>query len=122
MCLTPAEENAISRWQDLTGAQYPFDFADELTLKTIARNNPAVTLLHNGTVVGKWGHRQLPKAGVLTAPLEQLSLAHPHEASYRHWLLKMLLWYLLPLLAITFLDRTYASYRWWHDRRMKKEE
>ena len=122
VCLTPAEDATITRWQDLTGAQYPFDFADELTLKTIARNNPAITLLHNGTVVGKWGHRQLPKAEALNAPLHQLSLAHPHEASYRHLLLKLLLWYIVPLLTITFLDRAYASFRWWQRRKDKKEE
>ena len=122
VCLTPAEENAISRWQDLTGAQYTFDFADELTLKTIARSNPALTLIHDGTVVAKWGHRQLPKKEELTAPLHSLPLAHPQLESYRRMLLKLLLWYLVPLLIITFLDRAYASLRWWKDKKNKPEE
>lgn len=119
--LTPSDENAITRWQDLTGAQYTFDFADELTLKTIARSNPALTLLHNGTIVAKWGHRQLPKKEQLTAPLHQLTLAHPQPESYKRMLLQLLLWYLVPLFIITFLDRAYASFRWLQRRKQAAE-
>lgn len=60
LALTPSDEAAIVRWRDLTGAAYNFAFMDELTLKTIARSNPAIVLIHNGTIIGKWGHRQLP--------------------------------------------------------------
>lgn len=120
--LTASDEQAITRWQDLTGAQYSFDFADELTLKTIARSNPALTLIHDGTIVAKWGHRQLPKKEELSAPLHSLQLAHPQPESYRRMLLKLLLWYLVPLLLITFLDRAYASLRWWKNKKSKPEE
>lgn len=120
--LTASDGQAISRWQDLTGAQYAFDFADELTLKTIARSNPALILIHDGTIVGKWSHRQLPKKQQLTAPLHTLQLAHPQPESYRRMLLKLLLWYLVPLLLITFLDRAYASLRWWKNKKSASEE
>ncbi len=119
--LTASDDEAISRWQDLTGAQYSFDFADELTLKTIARSNPAVILLHDGTIMAKWGHRQLPAEKKLTAPLERLQLAHPQYKSYRKMLLRLLLWYLLPLVTITFLDRAYASFRWLRKRKQEAE-
>lgn len=118
-CLTASADSTISRWQDLTGAQYPFEFADELTLKTIARSNPALILLHGGTVVGKWGHRQLPQREQLTAPMHTLPLAHPHEETYRRGLLRLLLWYLVPLVAITLLDRAYASFRWLRRRNLR---
>jgi uncharacterized membrane protein YphA (DoxX/SURF4 family) len=35
--------------------------ADEITLKTIVRSNPGFLLLHRGTVLGKWSHRDLPE-------------------------------------------------------------
>ncbi len=119
-CLTASDETAIHRWQDLTGAEYAFDFVDELTLKTMARNNPAVLLLHDGTIVAKWSHHLLPTKEELNAPLHALPLAHPQPASHQRLLLNLLLWYLLPLLAITFLDRSVASVRWWR-RRHKKQ-
>ena len=112
-CLTASSEAGIRRWQDLTGAEYPFAFVDELTLKTMARSNPAVLLIHDGTIVAKWGHRMLPRAEQLTGPLHTLELAKPQPASYRRMLLRLALWYLLPLVILTFLDRVVASLRWW---------
>ena len=117
--LTASADSVINRWQDLTGAQYSFDFADELTLKTMARSNPALVLLHNGKIVGKWGHRQLPQATELTAPLDELPIGHPHFATYKQKILSLLLWYLIPLISITFLDRAYASFKWF--RRKKSD-
>lgn len=116
-CLTASDENGIRRWQDLTGAEYDFAFVDELTLKTMARNNPALLLLHNGTIVGKWSHRLLPGTDELTGPLHTLKLAKPQPASYRRMLLQLLLWYIVPLLILTLLDRLVASIRWWRKKK-----
>ncbi len=102
--LTASAPQAIDRWQDLTGAEYEFTFMDELTLKTIARRNPAVVLLHNGTIVGKWGHRDLPEITQPDTPLERLSWGHIQPASYQAMLLKLLLWYLVPLFLLTLGD------------------
>lgn len=102
--LTASSPQAIDRWQDLTGAEYKFTFMDELTLKTIARRNPAVVLLHNGTIIGKWGHRDLPEITQPDTPLERLSLGHIQPASYQAMLLKLLLWYLVPLFLLTLGD------------------
>lgn len=82
LCLTASGDSAIHRWQDLTGAEYPFAFTDELTLKTIARSNPALVLLHNGTIVGKWSNHTMPEETMLTGPLYTLPFARP---SYRWW-------------------------------------
>ena len=113
LCLTASGDNAIARWQDLTGAEYPFAFMDELTLKTIARSNPALLLLHDGTIVGKWSHHHIPDQHQLSAPLHALPLAHPQPESYRRMLLRLLLWYLVPLALLTFIDRFVVSLRWW---------
>lgn len=104
MGLTASSPQAIDRWQDLTGAEYEFTFMDELTLKTIARRNPAVVLLHNGTIIGKWGHRDLPEITQPDTPLERLSWGHIQPASYQAMLLKLLLWYLVPLFLLTLGD------------------
>ena len=111
-CLTASGETGIRRWQDLTGAEYAFAFVDELTLKTMARSNPAVLLLHDGTIVAKWGNRMLPHIEELTGPLDTLELAKPQPASYRRMLLRLLLWYILPLFILTILDRIIASLQW----------
>ena len=67
LALTADGEKMVKRWCDLTGAEYDFAFMDELTLKTIARSNPALVLLHRGTIIGKWSHRQLPSEQQLEA-------------------------------------------------------
>ncbi len=62
LALTSSGEDAVKRWQDLTGAEYDFAFMDELTLKTIARSNPALVVLHAGTIIQKWSSYRLPSA------------------------------------------------------------
>ena len=119
LALTASDASAIARWRDLTGAEYPFAFTDELTLKTMVRSNPGLLLLHAGTIVGKWPSTALPRIETLTAPLHALSLAHPQPANHRHMLLRLLLWYLVPLLTLTLLDRAYAAMKWWLQRRKK---
>lgn len=121
-CLTASGEEGINRWQDLTGAEYPFAFVDELTLKTMARNNPALLLLHDGKIVGKWSYHLLPEAEELTGPLHTLELAKPQPTLYRKMLLRLLLWYLIPLFIFTFLDRIIACFRWVHQKKKAENE
>lgn len=111
VCLTSSDANAIRRWSELTGAEYPFAFMDELTLKTIARSNPALVLLHNTTIVGKWSDDMLPSEQAYAEPLDTSPLSHPQEDSYRHMLLTLLLLYLVPLLLLTAIDRIVALIR-----------
>lgn len=115
-CLTSSDAEAIRRWQDLTGAEYPFAFVDELTLKTMARSNPALILLHNATIVAKMGHRQLPIIPTLYGPLEAQPWASPQPTSHRRMLAGLALWYLLPLALLTLLDRLVVSIKWWRRR------
>ncbi len=116
LALTASAPEAILRWQDLTGAEYPFAFSDELTLKTIARRNPALVLIHDGTIVAKWPARFIPDDTQLTAPLHGLSLARPQPESHRRAILNLALWYILPLLLLTLVDRFIFSLRWWRRR------
>lgn len=59
-CLTSSGDEAIANWQELTGAEYPFCYADAVVLKTMIRSNPGLMLLHDGKVVGKWPSTALP--------------------------------------------------------------
>ena len=56
--LTASGEEAISKWQDETGAEYPFCQMDEITLKTMIRQSPGIILLKDGIVEGKYPARE----------------------------------------------------------------
>ncbi len=119
-CLTASGKQSIGRWCELTGAEYPFCFTDRITLKTIIRSNPGLLLLKNGTVVGKWSHNDLPVIDPDDAikPLEQLAIGHISTDSVPEKILRLLLWFVLPLLLLTIADRTWAWTKWL--RRKKK--
>ena len=108
-CLTASDVQGRQQWRDMTGAEYPFCFTDETTLKTVIRSNPGLVLLKNGTVIGKWSHNRLPQIAPeeTTKPLEQLAIGQMPEDSVPGKILKLLLWFALPLLLLTLADRTW---------------
>ena len=112
VCLTASDAASVQRWCELTGADYAFAFMDELTLKTIARSNPALVLMHGSKIVGKWSNATMPKEEVWSGPLQSLPQANPQIESYRRMLVTLLLLYLLPLLLLTAIDRTVTFVRW----------
>lgn len=50
---------------------YGYYSCDEKVLKTMARNNPCIILLKNGTVVDKWSYNNLPDADKIIELLNQ---------------------------------------------------
>lgn len=111
-CLTSSGSDAIQRWCDLTGAEYPFCHTDGVTLKTIIRSNPGLLLLHDGKVVRKWSHNYLPDASMLTDRLEKLEIGSMPSDSVARKLFRIFIWFALPLLVLTFADRLWAWTRW----------
>ncbi len=103
-CLTSSPDEAIEHWKDQTGAEYPFCLTDGITLKTIIRSNPGLVLLKDGTIYGKWSYNNLPDEFVLNAPLEQLELGQLKTSDHRYTTLRVVLWFILPLLVFTGLD------------------
>jgi len=108
-CLTSSSDSIIQRWCDVTGAEYEFFHADDVVLKTMVRSNPGLMLMQDGIVINKWPSSNLPKEEELTGPLEELTLAHPEQSSYIRHLLRLLLWYLIPLLLWTLADRVWVA-------------
>ncbi|MBP5340675.1 MAG: DoxX family protein [Prevotella sp.] len=113
-CLTASTESSIGHWREITGAEYPFCHTDEITLKTVIRSNPGLLLLHNGTVIGKWSHNRLPVIDEeqWALPLEKLTIGQMPQDSTPGKILKLLLWFVLPLVILTVADRLWMWTRW----------
>ena len=113
-CLTASTDKAINRWQEMTGADYPFCSTDEITLKTIIRSNPGLVLLKQGTVLHKWSHNNLPviKEEQYAKPLEQLVHGQVQTDSVPGKIAKILMWFVLPLVLLTLADRLWAWTKW----------
>ena len=113
-CLTASGKQAIDHWSETTGAEYPFCFTDGTTLKTIIRSNPGLVLIKDGTVIGKWSHNDLPQISQQEAvlPLDQLEIGKMPEDSVPGKVIRLLLWFVLPLMLLTIADRTWAWSKW----------
>ena len=113
-CLTASPDRAIESWCDRTGAEYPFCHTDETTLKTVIRSNPGLLLIKDGTVIGKWSHNSLPVIAdsQWQQPLEKQDIGHLPDDPAPAKVLRLLLWFALPLLLLTIADRLWAWSRW----------
>ena len=111
-CLTASQDKAIQHWSDITGAEYPFCMTDETTLKTVIRSNPGLLLIKDGTIIQKWSHNYLPPEDGLKAPLEQLAIGQMPRNSVPSRILKIFLWFILPLLLLTMADRLWMWTKW----------
>lgn len=109
ICLTASTKDAIDYWTDITGAEYPFANTDETTLKTIIRSSPGLLLLKNGKILQKWSHNILPKLDEKSPVLESTEYGKENKDFSSNVLSKILLWYVLPLIVLTFFDRITAA-------------
>lgn len=110
--LTASTEKGISRWRDLTGAEYKFFLTDETTLKTVIRSNPGLLLLKDGTIIGKWSHNDLPQLDYNSPGLEKTAYGHAPEHSVGRKVSSIILWYILPLVLLTLADRLWNFTKW----------
>ena len=106
-CLTASSQRGITRWQDITGAEYPFCQTDETTLKTVIRSNPGLLLLKNGVIIRKWSHNALPTAEEMNGNLEKLEIGDLPSDNVASKILWILTWFVLPLVLLTVADRWY---------------
>ena len=120
-CLTASTGRAITRWQETTGAEYPFCNTDDITLKTVIRSNPGLLLLKDGIVIRKWSHNALPPEEALSKPLEDSELGKQPSDSTTSKILWILTWFVLPLVLLTLADRLWAWTRWIRKKKRKSE-
>ena len=121
LALTASDTEAILRWQDLTGAEYSFEFMDELVLKTIARTNPAMVLLHDGRIVGKWPADEMTSDVLNQASMDEMLSEAEEPYSPFGDLCGLLLLYALPLVPLTLADRiVFALKKWIRSHRRTK--
>ncbi len=105
-CVTSSSPEAIETWMEDTGAEYPFYFMDKTAIRTIARGNPAVLLLKEGTILRKEAPSELPDETELTLPLDQLKYGEQqkYNPTQRKWVMASL--YIVPMLLLLLVERT----------------
>ena len=111
-CLTASAEEGIQKWQDITGAEYPFCTTDETTLKTIIRSNPGLLLIKDGMVIQKWSHNELPQENELNGPLYRNKIGEMPTDSIPGKIFRIIILFVLPLIILTIADRTWAWTKW----------
>ena len=110
-CLTSSSDEDIMKWQENTGAEYPFCLMDNITLKTMIRSNPGLILLKEGKVIRKWSVNNIPDEYELTAPLGQLSIGYMDTHSLLYKFLLVMAWFVFPLFFVCVLDLLWERYK-----------
>ena len=100
-CLTASPLKDIRKWCYYNDAEYPFLIADHTLLKTMVRSNPGVMLLRDGVIRNKWSANNLPEVEDASVDEKELEATAGNNGKI---LLKILLWYLLPMLLIIMLS------------------
>ena len=110
-CLTASNKKGISRWQDITGAEYPFCQTDETTLKTMIRSNPGMLLLKDGMIIQKWSHNTLPSEEQMSQKLEKSEIGHLPSDNVASKILRILTWFMLPLVLLAIGDTLWHKWK-----------
>ena len=106
VALTPAPAQEIEQWKDISMASYPIYYMDDSELKMIARGNPAVVYLEDGTI--KW-KRTLASLENVEQPVELNRLSDDYDAD--GIMTRLMAAFLLALLAILILNRSHLVLR-----------
>ena len=118
-CLTSASDEDILKWQEDTGAEYPFCLMDNITLKTMVRSNPGLILLKKGVVIHKWNVVDFPDEYQLSRSLEELPLGEINQKTFANRLFGVFVWFAFPLFLMCMSDLAWERYR--KGRNLKKE-
>ena len=110
-CLTSSSDEDIFKWQEDTGAEYPFCLMDNTTLRTMVRSNPGLILLKKGEVVRKWSVVDIPNEYELPGPLEQLPVGEIGRETLAYRLLGVFVWFAFPLFLMCMVDLAWKRYR-----------
>ena len=118
-CLTSSSDEDILKWQEDTGAEYPFCLMDNITLKTMVRSNPGLILLKKGVVIHKWNVVDFPDEYQLSRSLEELPLGKINQKTFANRLFGVFVWFAFPLFLMCMSDLAWERYR--RGQNLKKE-
>ena len=118
-CLTSSSDEDILKWQEDTGAEYPFCLMDNITLKTMVRSNPGLILLKKGVVIHKWNVVDFPDEYQLSRSLEELPLGEINQKTFANRLFGVFVWFAFPLFLMCMSDLAWERYR--RGQNLKKE-
>ncbi|MBQ7156589.1 MAG: DoxX family protein [Bacteroidaceae bacterium] len=122
-CLTASEDTLSQQyWNEHTGAEYPFYFADERELKTMVRATPGLILLHDGKIIQKWSNHALPDEYTLTDSLENLPIGKITEDSNNKKIGNIIMMFIIPLLLLTIIDRLLTGWKFYRKMKQKTTE
>ena len=93
--LTASNTDDVQNYTQAHGVNYEFCSTDEIQLKTMIRSNPGLVLLRKGTVIDKWGHRDLPEVEDLQdKDLTSYCLSEQQNITDRYVVYSLILLYL----------------------------
>lgn len=118
--LTSSSDEDIRLWQENTGAEYTFALMDNIVLKTMIRSNPGLILLKDGRVVHKWSCNYLPDEYELTGPLDTLPIGQPNYQSFVRKTLRVIFWFVVPLLLMCVADLRWEKRRAQQQKKMEE--
>ena len=102
-CVTSSESEAIDRWIDYTGAEYPFLFGDETMIKTIIRANPGLMFLKGGTILAKWHYNDIPNEEELPQTMTETLQGKENDKKEVRYMTNLLT-FAVPLLLVWAYD------------------
>ena len=105
--LTPATSEQIEQWQDVSMASYPIYNMDDSELKMVARGNPAVVYLEDGTI--KW-KRTLSSLENVEQPVELSDMNNDYDAD--KILTTLMLTFLAAMVALLMLNRSHLAVKY----------
>lgn len=118
--VTASSAEDIEKWIDLTGAAYPFLESEEHILREFAGTNPTLVQIRGGQVIHKWGKNELPEETHFDTVFEEIT-AEKTSNTIGEWL-KLLLWFIIPLIFIIFADGIWVRTKFYKRRFSKKSD
>lgn len=112
--VTSGNPSMINQWKDRTGASYPFLVGEDTQLKAMVRSNPGLLLLKDGVIKAKWSNNDLPS-------LTGQSSWQEERDGQAGALLKLILWFFVPLSVVTLADRIWIGSKYYRHYIFKKQ-
>lgn len=115
--ITASNKQDIQQWLGFSGMACSVMWADGTLLKTIVRSNPGMVLMKNGKILAKWSCNNLPE----TEDNTDIRLLMQSREKSTSQLLKILLYYFIPLIFITFVVQLFKRHPIKHNKKMRKK-